>query len=109
MGKGNAKLLKELKSFKNSTKDKYGIEKLILFGSQVSGKQRKWSDVDLIVVSKKVKNNRLGFIMNMYDEWHIKQNINHPVDFICFTPKEFNERRNGPTIVMEAVKEGIII
>ena len=41
-------LIEELREFKKDN----GIEKMYLFGSMASGKPHKWSDVDLIVVSK---------------------------------------------------------
>ena len=41
----------------------------------------------------------------MYDYW----NLNYPVDFLCYTPKEFNKLKNQITIVREAVRDGIEI
>ena len=37
-------------------KDKLPIKKVILFGSFAKGKQKRWSDVDICVVSSRFKN-----------------------------------------------------
>ena len=41
----------------------------------------------------------------MYEDW----DYNFAVDFICYTPKEFNEKKNQVSIVSEALKTGVII
>ncbi|MCJ7578822.1 MAG: nucleotidyltransferase domain-containing protein [candidate division Zixibacteria bacterium] len=43
--------LKEVRRFINRVKKKINIDKVILFGSFVEGKQREWSDIDLAIVS----------------------------------------------------------
>ena len=41
----------------------------------------------------------------MYEFWRLK----YPVDFICYTPEEFNEHKVGTTIISEALWEGVVI
>ena len=41
----------------------------------------------------------------MYDYW----NLDYPVDFLCYTPEEFEKKKKEISIVKEAVKEGIDI
>ena len=41
----------------------------------------------------------------MYDYWSLK----YPVDFLCYTPEEFNKLKKQITIVREAVENGIEI
>jgi len=97
-----SKLIIKLKEFKSRNK----IEKMYLFGSMATGKTHKWSDVDLVVVSKKFR--RKGIMdraSNLYIEW----NLDYPVDFLCYTPEEFDKLNKQITIVREAVKEGIEI
>lgn len=82
------------------------IKKMILFGSIAKGKSHKDSDIDLIIVSNKFKGKKsfkrsLGF----YKYW----NLDYPVDFLCYTPEEFDKLKRQITIVREAVKEGIEI
>src|SRR3989338_5829633 len=42
-------------------------------------------------------------------EWHVKHKIGYPVDFICYTPDEFNRLKHEVSIVSEALREGIEI
>ena len=98
--------IKILKEFKKKISKYLPIHKLILFGSRAKGKTHKDSDFDLIIVSedfegKKSFKRGIGF----YNYW----NIDYPVDFLCYTPQEFNKMKNKITIVKNAVKEGIEI
>jgi len=95
-----------LKEFKNQVNKDIPITKMFLFGSQTSGKAHRWSDIDLVIVSSKF--NKLNFFQRgakMYDYWTLRQ----PVDFLCYTPKEFNKLKSQVTIVREAVRTGIEI
>lgn len=40
-----------IERFTDLLKDRIELEKVILFGSQVRGKQKRWSDIDLAVIS----------------------------------------------------------
>ncbi len=106
MDRKNSEIIKVIRKFKDTTKKKYSIDKVILFGSHATGRARKDSDVDLIVVSR-FKGRKIKLMHNLYHEWHHRQNINYPVDFLCYTPKEFNKMKNMVTIVGEAVHNGI--
>lgn len=71
-----------------------------------SGKPKKWSDIDLIIVSKKFQKERLlrrG--LQLYDYW----NLDYPVDFLCYTPEEFDKAKKRVTLAGEAEKNGIVI
>ena len=97
-------LIKELKSFRKKVDKDFKLEKVIFFGSRARGKASRYSDVDLILVSPKFK--KLDFVergAKMYNYW----DIHYPVDFLCYTPKEFSKLKKQITIVQEAVKEGI--
>lgn len=99
-------MIKLLKEFRLKTNEKLPIKKMFLFGSRAKGKPHKWSDVDLLIVSDKFK--KLKFrkrATKMYDYWDLE----YPVDFLCYTPEEFNKFKKRTTVVREAVKEGIEI
>lgn len=103
MGKEDIKIVK---SFKEQLSKKVPIKKVILFGSRANGKTHRWSDFDIIVVSNSFKGKRsfergLGF----YQYW----NQDFPVDFLCYTPEEFNRLKKKITIVKTAVEKGIEI
>jgi len=98
-------LIKKLKEFKKKIEKKYGVDTLILFGSRATNKYGKESDVDLIIVGDFKGRNSLIRVPPLYDYW----DIDLPVDFLCYTPKEFEELKNKISIVKEALSEGIII
>ena len=104
---GEKKAIKgKLKEFKILVNSDFPDARLILFGSRARGKVNKWSDVDLIIVSKKFS--KFDFFQRgakMYDYWKFLM----PVDFLCYTPEEFNKLKNQVTIVREAVENGIEI
>lgn len=87
-------------------KEKLPIKEVYLFGSFAKGKQHKWSDIDVCVVSPKFKN---SFTALQY-LWKIRPDITNPyeptIEPIGFTPKEFKE---NSMIVNEIKKTGIKI
>ena len=97
-------LLKDLQIFVKRISKEYPLQKVILFGSQATGKTHKNSDVDLILVSKKFEGiSRLDRSPDLYLQW----DLDYPVDFLCYTPKEFNKKKKQISIVQKAVHEGI--
>ncbi|ODS42601.1 MAG: hypothetical protein MSIBF_04655 [Candidatus Altiarchaeales archaeon IMC4] len=95
-----------LRQFKGEVSKGHDISKLILFGSTARGRYNKESDVDLILVGNEFKDKSiLKRPVDFYLEW----NLDMPVDFICFTPEEFEEKSKHIGIVSEALKEGIEI
>ncbi len=102
MDKKKSIIIKKLKEFKKQNK----IEKMYLFGSMATGKTHKYSDIDLIVVSKDF--NGKGLIERspkLYMRW----NLDYPVDFLCYSPEEFNKLKKQITIIRQAVESGIKI
>ena len=103
---GRKSINEQLSLFKTELNKGLPVNKMILFGSRAKGKCGRDRDVDLIIVSPKFK--KLDFFergAKMYDYW----DLNYPVDFLCYTPEEFNKLKKQITIVREAVKEGIEI
>ncbi len=99
-------IIKKIEKFKEGLKNDINIEKIIFFGSRASGKPHKDSDIDLIIVSgdfrgKKFRYRAIGF----YNHW----NLDLPVDFLCYTPEEFNKLKKQISIVKDAVETGIEI
>ena len=76
-----------VKEFITALKKDYDIDRIIFFGSRAVGKPHKGSDIDLIIVSDDFEDLNFferGASMYNYWPWLI------PVDFICYTTKEFN-------------------
>jgi len=95
-----------IKEFVNKLKEDYSIKKVIFFGSRAIGKNHKDSDIDLIIVSDDFEGmNRIERGASMYNYWPWLI----PVDFICYTTKEFNALKKRISIVKEALENGIII
>ena len=103
---GRTKHIDFLKEFKKELSSSIPIEKMILFGSRIYGKPHRWSDFDLVIVSKKFSGiDSLKRSLGFYDYWK----LDYPVDFLCYTPEEFNKLKKQITIVKEAVENGIEI
>ncbi len=82
----------------------FRIRRLILFGSRARGTARRHSDVDLIVVSPGFHGlDGVERDARMYDYW----DADYPVDFLCYTPEEFNRLRRRITLVREAAETGV--
>jgi len=93
-------MIKEIEKFKK----KIGAEKIIIFGSYARGDANEHSDIDLILVSKKFKGKSFhSRFKGLWSKW----SLDLPVDFIPFTPEEFNKLKKEVSIVSEALKEGI--
>lgn len=102
-------LITLLKYFKQQLITKYRIKRLILFGSYSKGDSTEESDVDLIVVGEFEGKGNFQRAPQLYKEWHLIQNIDIPVDFICYTPEEFDGLKTQISLVKEALEEGIEI
>lgn len=103
---GKKSISNKLKEFKKSVNKDFPISGMYLFGSMVSGRTHRHSDIDLIIVSPKFR--KLNFFQRgarMYDYWNLRM----PVDFLCYSPEEFNKLKKQITIVKEAVEDGIEI
>lgn len=108
MGNSKTIAVELAKDFKRRAAKKYGIKKIILFGSQATGRTREGSDIDLLVVSDSFKK-RADFMSKLFAEWHIVQKKDFPVDFIPYRTREFEHMSNGVTIVHQVIEEGIEI
>lgn len=102
----NTKVMVILKEYLKKIKNKFRLEKSILFGSRARDDWLLNSDVDLILVSKdfaKFKfRQRMGELLEDWDE-------DIDLEVIAYTPEEFEKKKNQIGIVRQAVKEGIEI
>ena len=85
-------------------KENYPFSAIYLFGSHAKGKAHKWSDIDVAVVSDKMKRNR---DKNRFLLWHIRREVDSAIEPHGFTVKDF-EDINDP-MVYEIKKTGIKI
>ena len=103
---GKKEIIEGISSFRKNASREFRIQELYVFGSLVSGKMGKDSDIDLILVSKVFSRKKFfKRAIGLRKYWK----LDYPVDFLCYTPEEFDKMKKGVTIVSEAVKEGISI
>lgn len=78
--------------------------KILLFGSRVRGEAREESDIDVIIVSDYFRG--VKFVRRMA---LVLKKVSFPrhVDYICYTPEEFEQVKESSTIVEAALSEGI--
>lgn len=79
-------------------KKKYKPEKIILFGSAASGKVRKWSDIDLVIIKKTKKKfcDRIEEVSTL-----VEHKI--PLDFLVYTPEEFQSMSDWNYFVQKEI------
>ena len=95
----------QINSIKNQLIRKYKPEKIVLFGSSVTGNMNEDSDLDFLIVKddKKDPYNRIVEVYGL-----VKKNI--AADFIIYTPQEFSERlRLGDPFIASILSEGTVL
>jgi len=85
---------------------KFDLEKIILFGSQARGEANKFSDVDLLIITKNVKN-RLKLIDKIDGSL---EGLKLARDIIVISDKEYEFEKKVPgTIARYAYLEGKVL
>lgn len=93
-----------LARFRKEVSESFRITKAILFGSRAKGEELKSSDYDILLVSPDFE----GIHFTERASSVLASLSNHfPMDLLCYTPKEFAEKRKQIGIVRVAVREGI--
>ncbi len=82
----------------------YPFSAIYLFGSHAKGKAHKWSDIDVAVVSDKMKRNR---DKGRFLLWHIRRDVDTMIEPHGFTVKDFQDECDP--MVYEIKKTGIKI
>ena len=82
----------------------YLYSAIYLFGSHAQNKARRWSDIDVAVISDKLKEN---WEENENMLWYIRRKVDSMIEPIGFTVKEFQD--NCDPMVYEIKKTGIRI
>ena len=103
------KIRKIIKVYQNSLAKKIKVDKLILFGSWVKGKQTKESDLDLLVISSDFKeiSDKDRFSL-LWDARSDKITRKIDMDILGLTPEEFSNA-SFLTALGEIKKRGIIV
>ena len=106
MGEREDGLIPLLKVFKEGVSRRVNLEKMILFGSRVSGSAGESSDVDLLLVSGDFRGTKF---FHRSPQFYLMWDEPVDVDIICLTPEELEEKRGYPGIIREAVREGVAV
>jgi predicted nucleotidyltransferase len=71
----------------NLRREKLPIEKVFLFGSHVKGRARRWSDVDVCIISSKFRgrSDAIDFLWTRRND----DDIEHGIEPVGFHPKDF--------------------
>lgn len=85
-------------------KENYSFSAIYLFGSYAKGKAHKWSDIDVAVVSDRMKRNR---DKGRFLLWHIRRDVDSMIEPHGFTVKDFQD--DDDPMVYEIKKTGIKI
>lgn len=103
-GDGMGRIPVEIKQFLRQVNNHYRLERAILFGSRARGDYLKDSDYDVILVSRDFAG--IPFtdrVSLMYKYWAREE----PIEPLCYTPEELNEKASKIGIVRVALREGI--
>lgn len=91
--------------FVEKVREKYRITQALLFGSRARGDHLTDSDYDVLLVSPDFDgiffSQRSALMYDFWTHWPLE------IEPLCYTPEEFEMKKQQIGIVSEAVKEGI--
>jgi len=82
------------------------VNRVIVFGSQASGRHHSWSDIDLLVVSPRFDGKRKREDVNIL--WHIAARVDSRIEPIAVGQRQFEED-DSSAIIEIARREGQVI
>jgi predicted nucleotidyltransferase len=95
----------EIQRFADAIATKFGVERIILFGSYAYGTVTPNSDVDLMVVMP-----YSGRQLDLAADLRLAAEFDEPVDIIIFKPGELEDRyRQHNPIAREAIDKGAVL
>lgn len=102
----NEQVKEHLRRFKRLVEKRFHLQKMILFGSRARDDWLYTSDVDLILVSENFQSmnflHRMSEISQLWD-------CDLSLEPLCYTPEEFERKKEELGIVRSALKYGIEI
>lgn len=102
---GGRKLIDQcVADFVGRLKQRYRLERMILFGSRATDNWLRESDYDFIIVSPDFAGKR--FTERAVEVSYLWE-ADAGVETLCYTPEEFRRKAQQISIVAEAIKTGI--
>ncbi|MBI5176981.1 nucleotidyltransferase domain-containing protein [Candidatus Micrarchaeota archaeon] len=95
---------RKLNEFLKDIRTLYSDARVYLFGSRARGNQRKDSDYDLIVISRKFV--KKDFIDRPETIWK-NSDVVIGADLLCYTPAEFSRISKTSFVLREAMRDAI--
>lgn len=99
---------KTLDKIKNTIIEAVHPDKIILFGSRATGKNRKDSDYDIFILKRGITNERIfTFTVNkaLFDE-----RIFEEIDIVASNPEKFEKNKNNPFMIYKDIyDQGVTI
>ncbi len=86
--------------------EEFHPEKVFLFGSRIKGEAREESDIDVILVAKAFS--KIPFLKRMPMVIRKTRFPKH-VDYICYSPEEFERIKQTSSVVMDALENSIVL
>ncbi|MFH1751403.1 MAG: nucleotidyltransferase domain-containing protein [archaeon] len=107
VGERNRKISNpKVRKFVERVKKEFKPSAFYLFGSRAGNDFMNYSDWDFLIVSRKFEGlsfrDRIDEVLKLVD-----YPVGQDIEPLCYTLKEFNERKQGLNIVSEAVEKGI--
>lgn len=80
------------------------VEKIVIFGSYAKGRDRKDSDVDIIVVSKEFRGKDIFEIVYLTKDihWKLVEKITKPFDIMYYSDMDW---ANGKSLIINEARE----
>jgi len=102
------KIRRDIINIIRKLKERNKLDRVILFGSFARGDFGKYSDVDIIAISKNFSGiERLKRSPKLYYDIHNNLKLEQDVDIVCYTPEEFDRLVNKSVLIKEALEQGI--
>ena len=95
-----------IRRFKAQMQGRIPILQMIFFGSRAHGRPGPQSDYDLLAVSEKFAG--IPFHKRPL-QFYLSWEGSAPLEVLCYTPEDFEEKSRRHSIVREAVETGIFI
>lgn len=93
--------------FLQKVREKYRVTEAIFFGSRATGEHLADSDYDIILVSPDFRgiffSQRSALMYDFWNYWPLE------IEPLCYTPEEFEQKKDQIGIVSEAIKEGVVL
>lgn len=99
-------LSRKLKALKKRLQQRFGVEKMLLFGSRARRDHLERSDIDVVVVSNGFRG--VPFPKRLSDVSELWLDV-PSLEALCYTPEEFEKLKKQSYVLKAAVREGIPI